>query len=326
MKNIYTCLIALTLSYTTTAQSTFGFDNYPLVSESYDNGSAQNGDFIFNQTESISLSNTYDTIWGGVWSGFSLSNITDNTTAGWSNQYSAYPGSGSNASENYAIFYGSGLLAAESAATEILEFKISNATYAALSMRDGDFFGKQFGSPLNANGIADGTNGEDYFRVWIIGESSIGTKDSIEFYLADYRFADSTQDYILNTWETIDLTVMPFPVVAVSFRLESSDSDNAGGFFTPAYFAMDDVKTGSTSGLNENKELIVSVYPNPATDQVFVKGGSGDLKIISAQGQIVYQVEHTGASIVSVQDLPSGIYAIQVQSASGSYTNRLIVQ
>jgi hypothetical protein len=30
--------------------------------------------------------------------------------------------------------------------------------------------------------------------------------DSIEFYLADFRFANNSQDYILKTWEYLDLT------------------------------------------------------------------------------------------------------------------------
>ncbi len=326
MKNIYTCFIALAVGHLVTAQSTFDFESHPLNAESYDNGSAGNGDFVFSDNETISLTNVYDTIWGGIWSGFSISTITDNTTAGWSNQYSAYPGAGAGASNAYAVFYGSGSIAGVEGTTAISEFKITNATYAALSMKDGDFFGKQFGSPLNAAGSPDGTNGEDYFRVWVLCESLTGDKDSLEFYLADYRFADSTQDYILDTWETIDLSQLNINAHTVSFRLESSDQDGSGGFYTPAYFAIDDVKTYFTFGMDEEDLTKVSVYPNPASDFITIDGGEGIVRVISSQGTVVLEQEHHELSTVSLSAFPAGIYAIQVQNASGSYTNRLIVQ
>ena len=61
---------------------------------------------------------------------------------------------------------------------------VTNTTYAALSMRDGDSFAKKFGGPSG--------NDPDYFRLTITGKDSGGsTIGSVEFYLADYRFADS---------------------------------------------------------------------------------------------------------------------------------------
>ena len=72
--------------------------------ESYYNGSDGAGGF---DAMGIYFSNNY-TQAGDYWNGFVYSNITDITTSGYSNQYSAFAGSGANASEKYAICYPAG--------------------------------------------------------------------------------------------------------------------------------------------------------------------------------------------------------------------------
>ena len=139
MKKNYVLAAALMLGATTQAQVTVDFDSYALSSESLDNGSAGNGDFIFDE---LQFNNVYDTVWGS-WDGFSISNVTDNTTPGWSNQYSAFPGAGSDSSENYAVAYRIPQIIGTTEYVQIYSMKITNATYAAISMRDGDTFGKQ---------------------------------------------------------------------------------------------------------------------------------------------------------------------------------------
>ena len=64
------------------------------------------GEFLFNGG-GISFSNVYNVDWSS-WTGFSISNTTDVTTAGWTNQYSSFTGGGFAGSSNYAIFYESG--------------------------------------------------------------------------------------------------------------------------------------------------------------------------------------------------------------------------
>lgn len=326
MKKFYVYALALGLSTSALAQSTFDFESHTLNAESFDNGSAGNGDFMFSQSEEIGMYNYYDTQ-GMWWLGFSISNVTDNTTPGWGNQYSAYPGSGAGASSNYAVLYNGGDLYGTNPTTAITEFKITNATYAALSMKDGDAFGKQFGSLYNADGILDGTNGQDFFKVWMICESANGDKDSLDFYLADYRFADSTQDYIVDTWETIDLTGLSFFVNSVDFRFESSDMDSTMTWInTPGYLALDDVKTIHVLDVPEVTQLEVNVFPNPANEIVYVQGGTGVLSITDLSGKVVYKANHDEQSSIPLNNLAPSIYVIKVSGASGSYTNRLIVR
>jgi len=111
---------------------------------------------------------------------------------------------------------------------------LTNSTYAYLSMLEGDGFAKKFGG---ASG-----NDPDFFKVtirkYLNGE--LGT-DSVEFYLADFRFANNSQDYIVNDWTYVDLTPLG-NVDYLEFSLASSDIGTFG-INTPTYFCVDNVTT-----------------------------------------------------------------------------------
>ena len=190
-------------------------------------------------------------------------------------------------------------------------------------MRDGDAFAKQFGSPNDADGNPDGTNGEDFLRLWIIGSDEGETqKDSIEFYLADYRFADNNLDYILDDWAMIDLTNFGFEVAEVSFRFESSDV-GTWGINTPTYFAIDDIYYSLPASIQE-VELSVSCFPNPMTDVLIVQGESGELSVLNASGQIVFEALHEQLSQLSVADLQPGLYFVQLTNERGTFVQKVL--
>ncbi len=326
MKKIYMMATAALICSKLSAQTFYGtstFDDITLSAvDTFDNGSAGNGPF---SSDLVNFSNYYDDAWGS-WNGFSISNMTDNTTAGWGNQYSAYTGSGYNSS-NYAVYYPSGLISYSVTNTDLIfdSLKVTNTTYAAISMRDGDAFAKQFGSIYAADGVTvDGTNGEDFFRLWVIGsEYPGGPKDSVEVYLADYRFSDNSQDYILDTWLNVDLTTMNFPIRHITFRLESSD--NGGwGMNTPSYFAIDNVDFHWTTVGLEAIELSMNVYPNPFNDQLIVKGENGLLEMRDLNGKLIYSEELIGNSIIETATLPSGIYFLQLTNDRGTALQKVI--
>ncbi len=323
MKKIYVMVSAVALAGVINAQTTIDFESFSLTgAETFDNGSAQLGDWDFGAT---TLANVYDTAWGGSWTGFSISNITDNTTAGWGNQYSSFTGAGFGNSSQYTVYYNFGEVNTNDALVKIDSFKITNTTYTAISMRDGDMFGKQFGSPNDANGMPDGTNGEDFLKVWIFGESYDGSQlDSIEFFLADYRFVDSTQDYILDTWVNIDLAGFSFPVARLNFEFESSDVISGGGYWTPFYFALDNLVTSSTVGIDELDATTISAYPNPIADVLTVKGSSGVLILTDATGKIVGQKQHNQSSTLNVAELTKGVYFLTLQNEEGKVTQKII--
>ncbi|EMI21560.1 cell surface protein [Rhodopirellula maiorica SM1] len=204
-----------------------------LLGNSFYKGQDGAGSF---QSGNLGFANSYNPAWGS-WSGWALSNTTDQTTAGYGNQFSAFAGSGANGSSTYAV--GTGVTGNSAAVIQknsdglFDSLMVTNTTYAALSMSQGDAFAKKFG----------GESGDDpdYLLLTIEGldasDQSIGT---VTFYLADYRFADNSLDYIVQDWTKVDLTQL-----AAADRLELSVASSDVGAFgmnTPAYFAVDDVQ------------------------------------------------------------------------------------
>ncbi len=317
MKKIYVLATALLLGANSNAQLVFDFESIVLAPETYDNGSGGTANFTNTQ---LTLSNNYS---GGYWSGFSISNTTDVTTEGFGNESSSYTGSGRN-SDNYAVYYSTGDIVTENDQLQVEGFYITNTTYAALSMLNGDAYAKQFGSVNDANGNPDGTNGEDFFKVWIIAEDYAGAvKDSVEFYLADYRFLDNSQDYIVNDWNYIDFAAFGFSTARVSFRFESSDV-GAWGMNTPSYFAIDDIQYSYVVGLAENQLANVKVFPNPVTKKLTVQGEHGTLTLKDMNGRMLSSFEHNSYSTIDCSDLNSGVYFLELRNDQGSYTQKII--
>ena len=207
------------------------FENLSLSPESYWDGSDLSGihnnsmfTTIFSSGD-YNFSNIYDTTWGsasGYWSsGWVYSNMTDSTTSGFTNQYSAKAGGGHPiGGANYAIGKPNSTIVFNN--PDGLAINITNSTYAANSMRDGDAFAKKF---TNAY--------QDYFKLHIYGYFNGSITDSTEFYLADFTHADSSLDYIVTDWQYVEL--LPGPYDSVRFNLSSSDV-GAFGMNTPAYF------------------------------------------------------------------------------------------
>ena len=203
-------------------------EDVPLAPESFYNGSDLAGGFT---SGSFRFANTYDTMYYS-WEGFAASNVTDNTTPGWGNQYSAIPGSGAGASSNYAVGYK--LYEApriDFYATDLDGMFVTNTTYAYLSMLNGDAFSKKFGGATGDD--------EDWFLLTISGELGGAPVGTVEFYLADFRFGDNGLDYIVDDWTWVDLSSLG-NVDALTFELASTDN-GAFGMNTPAYFAVDNV-------------------------------------------------------------------------------------
>lgn len=321
MKKIYFSVVTIFTALSMNAQQTIGFEGVILAPESFNNGSDFSGGFFEN---GVVFPNTYNPDWGGYMeSGFAVSNMTDVTTAGFTNQYSSFAGSGSN-SPNYSVCYGSGRILFAGQGVNLVSVDITNTTYAGISMRDGDAYGKQFGSINNADGVSDGTNGEDFYKMWIyIHAEDSSVIDSTEFYLADYRFSDNTQDYIVNTWETVDLSFVGETVYSISFKLESSDMGQ-WGMNTPAYFALDNLVVNKNIGLTENILTAISVYPNPMNDQLMIKGENGLIEIFDITGKLVLSENHSSYSVLNVAELNFGTYTLKVTSDKGTFVQKLI--
>jgi hypothetical protein len=210
--------------------STATFEDLPLAAESFYNGSDRAGGFT---SGGLRFDNNYDVTFGS-WDGFAYSNITDNTTPGWGNQYSAITGGGVGGSSTYGVGY---IGFVEPPTTSLANARVfdglfvTNNTYAYLSMRDGDAFAKKFGG-------VDG-NDADWLLLTITGFNGLTEVGAVDFYLADYRFADNAQDYLVDQWTWVDLSSLG-DLTSLEFSMSSTDNGEFG-MNTPAYFAVDNV-------------------------------------------------------------------------------------
>ena len=195
------------------------------------------------QSGSLSFNNDWnEAAWGEMfdWSGFGYSRTVDTTTPGSPNQSSAITGGGLNSS-TYAVGFDNAFgqisptISGIPVGQRVPGLYVTNTTYAYLAMQDGSQFSDPFGGP-------SGTE-PDWFKLTITGKNAQGAPiGTVDFLLADYQSAESGEDYIVNDWRWVDLLSLS-GAESLAFTLDSSDIDTQfGGFFTPAYFAMDDVE------------------------------------------------------------------------------------
>ncbi len=109
---------------------------------------------------------------------------------------------------------------------------VTNNSYTYYALRYGSQFSKRFGGETGADG--------DWLRLTITGQDAAGeSTGKVEFYLADFRSLDSAEDYIVKSWEFVDLTSLG-AVKSLQFALDSTDM-GPFGMNTPGYFALDTV-------------------------------------------------------------------------------------
>ena len=192
------------------------------------------------------------------WGGFTASNRSDLTQTGLNAQYTAITGAGYDGSSQYAVAYTMGaqtdVYAADGSSQTITGCYVTNNLWAYQSIVNGDASATPFG----------GTSGNDpdWFKLTATGKNTAGqTVGTLDFYLADYRFANNNEDYVLDTWEWFDLSPLG-EVATISFSLSSTKGDS-WGMLTPAYFCMDDF-----NGINPNGPDLPPYIAHPVADVV----------------------------------------------------------
>jgi len=256
------------------------------------------------------------------WSGWAISATTDVTTPGFMNQYSSIVGEGADGSHAYAVSFAfdeSYVSSRGDESNNIPSVHITNSTYAYLSMRDGDSAAKKFGGETGDD--------PDFFLLTINAYSENVLQETIPFYLADYRFEDNSQDYILDEWVEIEFSNVE--VDSITFSLTSSDV-GMFGMNTPAYFCADvfgnplplNVKNNTLSGISLVNTLASSaLIINAELDK---KAG---YQIFGLSGQIAKQGKiNQGEQYLSVDNLPLGKYWIRVQQNGLQWTKGFVKQ
>lgn len=315
-----------------TAYDTVSFEELLLDPDSYWNGSDASGGF---SSGGLFFINHYDPEFFS-WDGWAYSNMADDTTAGFMNQYSAITAAGydpaGSGGANYAVSWvptdwmtGSTipvtLVVEEDEAREFAGFYITNSTWTALSMELGDDFAKKFGG--------ESEDDPDWLRLAVWGyNNGTASNDTVEFYLADYRFANNDEDYIVKTWEWVDLSVLG-EVDSLKFDLWSTDIGDYG-MNTPAYFCADnfylipdDLSVHETLA---ESEFIARIYPNPSLGLLRINldnDKSCKVEIFDLTGRKIYSKHaYNSDEGIDISNYPQGIYPVKVNDRFSGYVVR----
>ena len=211
----------------------------------------------------------------GYWGGFTASNRTDLNQSGMNAQYTAASGCVYDGSTQYAVAYTMGVqtdvYATDGQLHTVTGCYVTNNLWTYQDILQGGYGEQPYGGPTG--------NDPDWFKVTATGKNASGqTVGTLDFYLADYRFSNNEEDYVLNTWEWFDLSPLG-NVATISFSLSSSRGSGYN-MITPAYFCMDNFNGGGAAPdlppyiVNPVSDVVFNEYPQ--TQQVNLNGVATD--------------------------------------------------
>ncbi|GIW99432.1 MAG: hypothetical protein KatS3mg111_2765 [Pirellulaceae bacterium] len=206
---------------------------------SYYNGKdpAQTSDYTrdaswTSQGVKFNLSYSRATFFGSTyefWNGWAYSNVNDTTTAGFTNQYAAFTGTdhSGTGNKNYAVAFPESVIdLPENYAAQSIY--VTNTTYAALYIRDGDAGGFDPPGPYLD---------DDYFDVVFTGYAGPSATSAVT---GEVKFRLAQGPNPINTWELVDLTALNQFGLARSIAVTFDSSDvGSFGINTPMYVAID---------------------------------------------------------------------------------------
>ena len=330
---LFAGVLTTTAQVTTTTQIS-DFENVVLTSNHNKvyNDSTGGGGF---KSGNAYFPSQWDTSYGGYWSsGWAASSVLDSTNA-YPNLYDCAAYKGYNNSSKYAVGSTSSNLIMRMTDSligkTVTGMYICNSTYAYKSMKNGDAYEPAFTA-----------HNKDWFKLTVRNYfGGVLTNDSAEVYLADFRYADTTQNYILKNWMWVSFSTLR-NVDSLAFSLSSSQT-GIYGMNTPAFFCVDNVTlntyrdTTDIAGIKNNLlENNLQIYPNPAVTETEIVYNTTtsvpvNMKLIDLLGnELISQRAQSFVGLnkfkVDVSTLPAGVYYITLNAGSNVLTKKLIKQ
>lgn len=243
MKQISTLILAVLLSGTACAQTTFEDQASLLKADGYWRGDTLTTDTYDNwgfpayrnyfTSGGWRFQCDYTPVWAS-WSGYALSNrtaTTFNKETTTPDQFNNVTGHGAKGSNVFCVAYPYALpiTTADGKPRPVSGLWITNTAYTASAIANGD------GLSTDKQGNYTGDQGftaADYLRVTITGTHADSTTTAVDVYLA----RDGQQ---LKDWKWVDLTALG-EVIGLSFDFTTTRS-NAYGPTTPSYCAIDGI-------------------------------------------------------------------------------------
>ena len=319
-------LLALAFSiFQTNAQTVADFETFSLSPNSAYSPTTSTP----FQTSNAIFSYEYSGYWSG---GFAYTNQYDSITAGYTNDLGVRAYKGYSNSATYVVGQKGATVKLKAPFNTVTGFYITNTTYAYKSMAKGDMFARKFG---DTTGTGSGTtipqgSYPDFFKVVIKGyKNGVVKNDSVTYMLADFTFTNNAQDFILDSWKSVNTTIIG-EVDSLKFFLRSSDNHPVYGMNTPAYFAIDNFETTAPNpvGIAKNaSDLKLNVYPNPFQSSLTItsKENNAVVSLKDLSGKVVFSEELKQESTTfNFETLQAGIYFLELTSGNQKSIKKLV--
>lgn len=159
---------------------------------------------------------------------------------------------------------------------------------------------------------------DDYWLVAFCGDECRGVAQAVDGHLMMNVYGNSGETI---TFKAIDRTTQAVEDVAESRKFAQSVE---GTLQMPLPLNI------GTTGLNDLSVKGLRVYPTLTKGDVNISTSYGELdrvEVLNANGQTMMSLQNMGSStVISLSDMPDGIYMIRVTTAAGTSTTKVVKQ
>jgi hypothetical protein len=268
----------------------------------------------------------WNTAFGGYWAGgWAYTNAYDSTTAGFTNLYGVKAYSGYNQSAVYAVGQDQAHMVLSLPGSTLSGFYITNTTYAYKAIKFGDAFCRKFGdtSGTFSGGMYPQGGYPDYFKLRIKAfRNGMLQSDSIEFYLADYRSAGTSNDFVLNQWAWCSTSALG-RADSLEMRLFSSDIGSFG-INTPLFFAIDEVTLNAPKAALSSNPSVLNTHRYNSQLHCFTRSTADDTieyQLCSVQGTMLFKGDWNALNAFVNSELHYGFYILNIKALN--YTTQI---
>ncbi|MDL2228021.1 T9SS type A sorting domain-containing protein [Bacteroidales bacterium OttesenSCG-928-K03] len=125
-------------------------------------------------------------------------------------------------------------------------------------------------------------------------------------------------------WENEDWIVCDGDIT-LYYNADQSSLTKIGNKIVASY-PGDEPVVGIEDLTNQDKNIEICIYPNPAIDKINISANNCEIKSVVVFNQIGQKVKQTNALEIGISDLPSGIYILQINTDKGIVNEKVLKQ
>ena len=191
------------------------------------------------------------------------------------------------------------------------------------------FVATTFNQPIGDWNVSNVTNMSDMFYDATsfnepIGDWNVSNVTDMSDMFSGATLSTDNYDATLIGWAS--KTLKPNVVFSGGNSTYCSSANARGSIInTYGWTITDGGLDCATAGVEEENLLAITIYPNPTSNTLFIKGNETPIKvaIYNVLGKEVLSVKN--ANNINVQALPSGVYVIRISDGIGQ-TNRKFIK